>query len=47
VVDQLGVHVYGLLIDLKAQLQLQAQALMTQVSGSAMTQITGGVIMIN
>jgi type VI secretion system secreted protein VgrG len=45
-IDQTGVTINGMMITAKAQVQLQASALMTQVSGSAMTQITGGIIMI-
>jgi type VI secretion system secreted protein VgrG len=47
VIDQMGVTVKGMMISLQAQVQLQGQAVMTQISGSAMTQITGGIIMIN
>ncbi|HVM99755.1 MAG TPA: type VI secretion system tip protein TssI/VgrG [Caulobacteraceae bacterium] len=46
-IDQTGVTIKGMMINIQAQVQLQAQGTMTQVSGSAMTQIQGGIIMIN
>ena len=41
-----GVTIEALQIKLSAQVQAQIQALMCQISGSAMTQISGGITMI-
>jgi len=46
-IDQTGITINGLMITAEAQVQLSASAVMTQISGSAMTQVTGGIIMIN
>jgi type VI secretion system secreted protein VgrG len=45
-IDQTGVTINGMMITATAQVQLQASALMTQISGSAMTQVSGAIIMI-
>jgi hypothetical protein len=41
-----GVTIQALQINLSAQLQAQIQGLMTQLTGTAMTQISGGITMI-
>jgi hypothetical protein len=41
-----GVTIQALQINLSAQVQAQIQGLMTQLMGSAMTQISGGITMI-
>ncbi|MEJ0065113.1 MAG: type VI secretion system tip protein TssI/VgrG [Caulobacteraceae bacterium] len=46
-IDQTGVTINGLMITAEAQVQLSASAAMTQISGSAMTLVNGGVVMIN
>jgi type VI secretion system secreted protein VgrG len=46
-IDQTGITLNGMMITSEAEVQLSASAPMVQVSGEAMTQITGGVIMIN
>ena len=46
-IDQTGVTINGLMIKSQAQVQLSASAPMVQISGDAMTQISGGVVMIN
>ncbi len=46
-IDQTGVTITGLMIKSNAQVEIQDSAPMVQISGSAMTQIQGGVIMIN
>jgi type VI secretion system secreted protein VgrG len=45
-VDQMGVTIEGMMIKINGQIQVQIQAVMTQMSGSAMVQISGGIIMI-
>jgi type VI secretion system secreted protein VgrG len=46
-IDQTGITINGLMITAEAQVQLSAKALMTMVNGSAMTQVQGGIVMIN
>ena len=46
-IDQMGVTIKGMMIKVEAQVQGQFKATMTQVSGSAMTTVKGGVVMIN
>ncbi len=46
-IDQTGVTINGLMIKSQAQVQLSASAPMVQISGDALTQISGGVVMIN
>lgn len=45
-IDPTGVTIKGMMIDAEGQVQLTAKATMVQVTGSAMTQIAGGIIMI-
>jgi len=45
-IDPSGVTIDALTINLSAQVMAQLQSIMTQVSGSAMTQISGGITMI-
>jgi len=44
--DQTGVTIQGMLIQIQGQIQTQVQGLMTQINGSAMVQVQGGIIMI-
>ena len=46
-IDQMGVTIKGMMIKVEAQIQCEFKAVMTQVSGSAMTMVKGGVVMIN
>ena len=46
-IDQTGITINGLMISAEAQIQLSAKGLLTQVNGSAMTQVQGGIVMIN
>lgn len=45
-IDQMGVTVSGMMIKIEGQVQTEVKGLMTQVSGSAMLQLSGGIIMI-
>jgi hypothetical protein len=45
-IDPSGVTIDALTINLSAQVMAQLQSIMTQVSGSAVTQISGGITMI-
>jgi type VI secretion system secreted protein VgrG len=45
-IDQTGVTVKGMMISVEGQVQTQVKAPMTQVSGSAMLQLSGGITMI-
>jgi hypothetical protein len=36
-----------MMISIEAQVQAEVKAVMTQVNGSAMTQVQGGIVMIN
>jgi len=42
-----GVEIHGLTVKLKGDTTLSAESLMTEVKGSAMTTVKGGVVMIN
>jgi type VI secretion system secreted protein VgrG len=44
--DQAGVTIKGMLIQIQGQIQTQLQGTMTQINGSAMVQVQGGIIMI-
>jgi type VI secretion system secreted protein VgrG len=44
--DQTGVTIKGMLITIEGQVQTQLKGLMTQVNGSAMLQVQGGIIML-
>jgi type VI secretion system secreted protein VgrG len=44
---QMGVTIKVMMIKVEAQIQGEFKATMTQVSGSAMTMVKGGVVMIN
>ncbi len=44
--DQTGVTVSGMMIKIEGQVQTEVKGLMTQVSGSAMLKLSGGIIMI-
>ncbi|HLY80790.1 MAG TPA: type VI secretion system tip protein TssI/VgrG, partial [Caulobacteraceae bacterium] len=46
-IDQTGVTIKGMMISSQAQVQLQEQAPIIQISGEAMTQVQGGIVMIN
>ncbi len=46
-IDQMGVTINGMMIKVEAQIQAEVKALMTQVSGDAMLQEKGGIVMIN
>jgi type VI secretion system secreted protein VgrG len=46
-IDQMGVTIKGMMIKVEAQIQGEFKATMTQVSGSAMTTVKGGIVMIN
>jgi type VI secretion system secreted protein VgrG len=46
-IDQTGVTINGIMVKIEGQAQLQATAPMTQVNGDAMTQVKGGIVMIN
>ncbi|HZL00548.1 MAG TPA: type VI secretion system tip protein TssI/VgrG [Caulobacteraceae bacterium] len=47
VIDQTGVTISALMVSITAQVSLQAKGLMTDVEGSAMTTVKGGIVMIN
>lgn len=46
-IDQTGITLQGMMVKIQGQVQAQVQATMVQVSGDAMTQIKGGILMIN
>lgn len=46
-IDQTGVTIDALMVTITAQTMLQAKGLMTDVEGSAMTTLKGGIVMIN
>ena len=46
-IDQMGVTIKGMMISIEAQVQCQVKAVMTQVSGDAMTTVKGAIVMIN
>jgi type VI secretion system secreted protein VgrG len=45
--DQMGVTIKGMMIQIEGQIQTQVKGLMTQVNGDAMLTLQGGVTMIN
>lgn len=45
-VDQMGVTMKGMMVDIEGQIQTQVKGMMTQINGSAMLQAQGGIIMI-
>ena len=47
VIDQTGVKIKGLIIQVEGQVQTEIKGLMTQVNGDAMLQAKGGITMIN
>jgi type VI secretion system secreted protein VgrG len=47
VMDPTSITMSSLMININAQVQLQETSLMTQISGTAMLQLQGGIIMIN
>jgi type VI secretion system secreted protein VgrG len=47
VIDQMGVTIKGMMINIQGQIQVQVQGLMIQVSADAMLQLQGGITMIN
>ena len=44
--DQTGVTIKGMLIQIEGQIQTQLKGMVTQINGSAMLQLQGGIIMI-
>jgi type VI secretion system secreted protein VgrG len=46
-VDQMGVTIKGMMIQIEGQVQTQVKGLMTQVNGDAMLKMQGGITMIN
>ena len=46
-IDQMGITINGMMITAEASIQLSATGLMTSITGTAMTEVTGGIIMIN
>ena len=47
VLDQMGVTIKGMQIQIEGQIQTQVKGLMTQVNGDAMLTLKGGITMIN
>jgi type VI secretion system secreted protein VgrG len=47
VIDQTGVTIKGMMVSIQAQVSLQAKGMMTDVEGSALTTVKGGIVMIN
>jgi type VI secretion system secreted protein VgrG len=45
--DQMGVTIKGMMIQIEGQIQTQIKAVMTQVNGDAMLTLKGGITMIN
>jgi type VI secretion system secreted protein VgrG len=45
--DQMGVTIKGMMIQIQGQVQTQVKGTMTQINGDAMLQMQGGVTMIN
>ncbi len=45
--DQMGVTIKGMMIQIEGQIQTQVKGLMTQVNGDAMLKMQGGITMIN
>jgi len=46
-IDEKGITIEGLKIQLKGQIQLQLQAPIVQVNGDGMVKMQGGIVMIN
>jgi hypothetical protein len=46
-IDEKGITIEGLKIQLKGQIQLQLQAPIVQINADALLQLKGGVIMLN
>jgi type VI secretion system secreted protein VgrG len=46
-IDQMGVTIKGMTINIEGQVQVQVKGLMTQVNGNAMLTLKGGLTMIN
>ncbi|MBL6613113.1 MAG: type VI secretion system tip protein VgrG [Reyranella sp.] len=45
-IDQMGITMSGLMITIDGQVQTQVKGVMTQVQGSAMLQLSGGIVML-
>ncbi len=45
--DQTGVTIKGMMINVEGQIQVQVKGLMTQINADAMLQCKGGIVMIN
>jgi type VI secretion system secreted protein VgrG len=45
-IDQTGVTIQGMMVNIQGQIQTQVQGTMTQISGDAMLQLSGGITMI-
>jgi len=45
-IDQMGVHIKGMMVEVDGQVMTKLNGLMTQVSASAMLTVKGGVTMI-
>jgi type VI secretion system secreted protein VgrG len=43
----MGVTIKGMMISIEGQIQVSVKGVMTQITGSAMLQEQGGIIMIN
>ena len=46
-IDPTSISLSAMMINIDAEVKLEESAVMTQISGSAMTQIEGGIVMIN
>jgi type VI secretion system secreted protein VgrG len=46
-IDQMGVTIKGMMINIEGQIQVQVKGLMTQVNGDAMLKMQGGITLIN
>jgi type VI secretion system secreted protein VgrG len=46
-IDPTGITISGMMINIQGQVQTQIQGTMTQVSGDAMLQLKGGIVMVN
>ena len=46
-IDQTGITINGLMISATAQISLEAKALLTDIEGTTMTTVKGGIVMIN
>lgn len=47
VIDQMGVHIKGMMVELEGQIQTSVKGMMTQINGNAMVQVQGAITMIN